>query len=42
MYVLCLYICHQEGENDICILCVYTVNATRKDIMIYVCCVVIQ
>ena len=37
MYVVCLYsICHQEGDNDICMLCVYTVYATRKEIMIYV------
>ena len=43
MYVVCLYsISHQEGDNDICIVSVYTVYATRKDIMIYVCCVFIQ
>ena len=43
MYVLCLYSkCHQEGYNDICMLCCYTVNATRKEIMIYVYCVFMQ
>ena len=40
---VCLYsMCHQEGDNDICMLCVYTVYATRMGIMIYVCCVFIQ
>ena len=43
MYVVCLYsMCHQEEGNDICMLCVYTVYNTRKEIMIYVCCVFIQ
>ena len=43
MYVVCLYsICHQEGDNDICMLCVYAVYVTRMEIMIYVCCVFIQ
>ena len=43
MYVVCLYnVCHLEADNDICMLCVYTVYATRKAIMQYVCRVFIQ
>ena len=42
IYECCVFICHQEGDNDICMLCVHTVYATRKEIMIYVCCVFIQ
>ena len=38
-YECCVFICHQEGDNDICMLCVHTVYDTRKEIMIYVCCV---
>ena len=39
IYEFCVFICHQEGDNDICMLCVHTVYDTRKEIMIYVCCV---
>ena len=43
MYVVFLYsIYHQEGDNDICMLCFYTVYTTREEIMIYVCCLFIQ
>ena len=40
-FVLCS-ICHQKGDNDICMLCVYAVYATMNEIMIYECCVFIQ
>ena len=27
IYECCVFICHQVGDNDICMLCVYTVYA---------------
>ena len=43
MYIVFLCsICHQEGDNNICMLCVYAVYATMNEILIYECCVFIQ